>query len=244
MIVQIYEVATQEEAIAVALAGVDHVGVLVGPGNFPRELACDQARSIFAALPAGAKSLALSLSGDPGELERVARDTVPDILHIGAALERISPDQTRAFKQAFPHVQVMRSIPVTGPESICWARDYDGIADWLLLDSHKPGDIQIGAQGFTHDWSISDRIVRSVRAKVILAGGLGPDNVVSAIAQVAPFGVDSKTRTDRDDGKGKDLDRVRTFVMQAKSAKPAPQTASTYGEADGAAAGTRSPPVP
>lgn len=217
MIVQIYEVATPEEAAAVVQAGVDHAGVLVGSGDFPRELSCKQAVAIFAALPAGAARLALSLSGDMGELERVARETAPDILHVGAALERISPQQVRGLKSAFPQIQIMRSIPVTGAESIGWAQSYDGIADWLLLDSHKPGDIQIGAQGFSHDWTISARIVRAVRAKVILAGGLGPDNVAGAIVQVAPFGVDSKTRTDRDDGNGKDLDRVRAFVGRARN---------------------------
>jgi phosphoribosylanthranilate isomerase len=218
MIVQIYEVASSQEAIAVAQAGVDHAGVLVGQGDFPRELRCGQARAIFAALPRCTRKLALSLSGDPQELQRVAREVVPDVLHIGAALERISPGQTAALKQAFPHIEVMRSIPVTGSESIEWAQSYEGIADWLLLDSHRPGDIQIGAQGFTHDWSVSARIVRAVRAKVILAGGLGPANVARAIAQVAPFGVDSKTCTDRDDGKGKDLDRVRAFVAAARRA--------------------------
>ena len=96
MIVQIYEVASSQEAIAVAEAGVDHAGVLVGQGAFPRELSCGQARAIFAALPPGTRKLALSLSGDPQELERVVRETVPDILHIGAALERISPEQTAA----------------------------------------------------------------------------------------------------------------------------------------------------
>jgi len=218
MIVQIYEIASPREALAVVQAGVDHAGVLVGQGDFPRELFCSQARAIFAALPAGARKLALSLSDDPQELERVVRETMPDILHIGAALERISPERTCAIKRAFPHIEVMRSIPVTGIESIAWAQGYDGIADWLLLDSHRPGDIQIGAQGFTHDWSVSARIRRAVRAKVILAGGLGPANVERAIAQVAPFGVDSKTRTDRDDGKGKDLERVRAFVAAARRA--------------------------
>jgi phosphoribosylanthranilate isomerase len=241
MIVQIYEVATPQEAAAVAAAGVDHAGVLVGPGAFPRELECGPARAVFAALPAGAVKLALSLSGDMRELERVARETAPDILHIGAALERISPDQTRALKQSFPQLQIMRSIPVITEESIAWARDYDGIADWLLLDSHKPGDIQIGAQGFTHDWTVSARIVHAVRAKVILAGGLGPANVAQAIAQVAPYGVDSKTRTDRDDGKGKDLDRVRAFVALARQA---PRTAPACDATAGAAAGRRSPPAP
>lgn len=104
MIVQIYEVATPDEAVAVVEAGVDHAGVLVGPGDFPRELSCKQAVAIFAALPAGATRLALSLSGDTGELERVARETAPHILHIGAALERISPQQTHALKLAFPQI--------------------------------------------------------------------------------------------------------------------------------------------
>ena len=240
MIVQIYEVATPQEAAAVAAAGVDHVGVLVGPGAFPRELDSAPAQAIFAALPPGATRLALSLSGEMRELERVVRETQPDILHIGAALDRISPDQTRTLKQAFPALQIMRSIPVTGAQSIGWAQDYDGVADWLLLDSHKPGDIQIGAQGFTHDWTVSARIVQSVRAKVILAGGLGPANVADAIAQVAPFGVDSKTRTDRDDGQGKDLPRVRAFATLAKQA---PRTAPACDAAAGAATGRQSPPA-
>ena len=39
MLVQIYEVQTPEEAVALARLGVDHIGVLVGDGLFPRELA-------------------------------------------------------------------------------------------------------------------------------------------------------------------------------------------------------------
>jgi phosphoribosylanthranilate isomerase len=112
----------------------------------------------------------------------------------------------------------MRSIPVIGPESIELAKSYDGVADLLLLDSHEPGDRQVGALGPTHDWTISRQIVASVRVPVILAGGLGPDNVAAAIAAVRPAGVDSKTLTDRDDGSHrKDLHRVREFVRIAKS---------------------------
>ena len=54
MIVQIYEVQTPEEAVALARLGVDHIGVLVGDGAFPRELPADRASAIFAALPPGA----------------------------------------------------------------------------------------------------------------------------------------------------------------------------------------------
>ena len=96
----------------------------------------------------------------------------------------------------------MRSIPVVGEESIAIARSYEGIADMLLLDSHQP----------------DDRIVESVKIPVIIAGGLGPDNVVDAIRAVRPAGVDSKTKTDKDDGSHtKDLQKVRQFVARAKS---------------------------
>jgi phosphoribosylanthranilate isomerase len=90
------------------------------------------------------------------------------------------------------------------------------VADFLLLDSHDPGDRQIGGLGRTHDWSISRRIVDEVSIPAILAGGLDADNVAAAIAAVRPAGVDSKTKTDCANGTGKDLERVRRFVAAAK----------------------------
>ena len=76
----------------------------------------------------------------------------------------------------------------------------------------------IGALGVTHDWNISRRIVQSVSTAVILAGGLGPDNVADAIAIVRPAGVDSKTKTDKDGSHAKDLERVRRFHQAARAA--------------------------
>ena len=109
----------------------------------------------------------------------------------------------------------MRSVPVTGQESIAIAQSYDGIADMILLDSYRALDDQIGALGVTHDWSISRRIVEAVRIPVILAGGLGPDNVRDAIGCVRPAGVDSKTKTDRHGSHAKDIELVRRFRQAA-----------------------------
>jgi phosphoribosylanthranilate isomerase len=125
-------------------------------------------------------------------------------------------ERTRGLKAAFPRVQIMRSIPIIGAASIGWAKAYEGTADFLLLDSHDPGDRQIGGLGRTHDWRISRRIVEEVGVPAILAGGLDIDNVGAAIAAVGPAGVDSKTKTDRADGSGKDLAKVRGFVAAAK----------------------------
>ena len=53
MIVQIYEVTTPAEARALGAMGVDHIGVLVGEGSFPREQTIEKAREIFGAIPSG-----------------------------------------------------------------------------------------------------------------------------------------------------------------------------------------------
>jgi len=75
----------------------------------------------------------------------------------------------------------------------------------------------VGATGETHDWSISRRIVERVDVPVILAGGLGPDNVAEAIRTVEPAGVDSYTETSRTERR-KDIARSRAFVRAARSA--------------------------
>ena len=64
MLVQIYEVTSPEEANALGDLGIDHIGVLVGDGSFPRELSIDHARLIFAAIPSSSKGLALLLTSD------------------------------------------------------------------------------------------------------------------------------------------------------------------------------------
>lgn len=217
MLTQIYEVSTPEEARAIAAIGVDHIGVLVGSGEFPRELPLRAAARVAAAVVPPSKVSVLFLTADIPLIEKWAETLRPAIVHLGAAPELLSPGDTTALKRKLPNMFVMRSIPVIGQESITIARSYDGIADFLLLDSHRESDRQIGALGITHDWTISRRIAELVRTPVILAGGLGPDNVAKAIRAVQPAGVDSKTKTDRDGTHRKDLDRVRRFHQAARA---------------------------
>lgn len=78
----------------------------------------------------------------------------------------------------------------------------------------------VGATGLVHDWTISAAITGAVRATpVILAGGLGPENVAEAIERVGPAGVDSETRTSLTaDRRRKDLAKVRAFIDHARRA--------------------------
>lgn len=222
MLTQIYEVATPQEAQMIAAIGVAHIGILVGRGEFPRELLLDEAEKVAAAVAPPAIVSALFLTADTELIEDWAARLAPSIVHLGAAPELLSPEETARLKRRLPGRAVMRSIPVTGEESIALAHAYDGIADFLLLDSHRPSDRQVGALGVAHDWRISRRIVERVRAPVILAGGLGPDNVAEAIRAVRPAGVDSKTRTDRPGSHAKDLDRVRRFHRAARAEAASP----------------------
>jgi phosphoribosylanthranilate isomerase len=197
--------------------GVDHIGVLVGEGSFPREQTIEKAREILAAIPSDSKASALSLSHDVDLIVRFTAALLPDILHLGAAPQHLSPKQLLTLKAEFPQISLMRSIPVVDESSIALARSYDGVADWLLLDSYKSGDRQIGALGVAHSWELDRRIIESVRIPAIIAGGLGPENVEDAIRVTRPAGVDSKTKTDRHDGTHtKDLQKVSAFLKAAR----------------------------
>jgi phosphoribosylanthranilate isomerase len=111
----------------------------------------------------------------------------------------------------------MRSISGGCRRKYRHPKSYEGIADMLLLDSHPPGDRQIGALGIPYSWEIDRKIVNSVYVPVIIAA----DDLIMlsmSIRTVRPAGVDSKTKTDKDDGSHtKDLQKVKRFVARAKS---------------------------
>jgi phosphoribosylanthranilate isomerase len=208
MLTQIYQISTAEEARAVSALGVDHVGVLVGGGEFPREQPLAAAVKIAAAIMPPAKFSALFLTADLSLIEAWTRELCPSIVHLGASPDRLSPTHVAMLKQKVSGSAFMRSVPVSGEESLAIAQSYD---------SYRLSDRQIGALGITHDWSISRRIVELIHIPVILAGGLGPDNVADAICAVQPAGVDSKTKTDRDGSHAKDLERVCRFHEAARA---------------------------
>ncbi|OGZ36082.1 MAG: hypothetical protein A3A94_01805 [Candidatus Portnoybacteria bacterium RIFCSPLOWO2_01_FULL_43_11] len=219
MITQIYEAQNFDEAKNLVEVGVDNVGVLVGNGEYPREFSPEQAKEILLGVTGQAKKVVLSLSKNLKDIIEIVGKTNPDILHLGTAPESLSPEDVQDLKKQFPDLKIMRSIPVRDEGSVELAKQYDGVADYLLLDTQKKGDTQVGATGETHNWSMSKKIVESVSIPVILAGGLGPDNVAEAVIKVKPFGVDSKTKTDKIGSHEKNIEKVKEFVRIAKATK-------------------------
>lgn len=221
MIVQIYAATSVVDALKMVELGVDQVGFVAGDyGEVHAELTFAEARGIVEALRGKAMSSALTMSTDITEIRRMIEAVQPDIVHISSDTEAVGVEAMQALKASLPNdLLLMKAIHVDGAESIATALAFAEVADILLLDTKVKGFPGVGATGVTHDWTVSREIVRRVegQAKVVLAGGLTPENVSAAIAITRPWGVDSNTGTNiAGDPVIKDMDRVRDFVNQAK----------------------------
>lgn len=89
-----------------------------------------------------------------------------------------------------------------------------GPVDALLIDSYTSE--APGGTGVTADWDQARRFVETSPMPVLLAGGLTPDNVKTAVHEVAPWGVDVSSGVEAWPGR-KDLEAVRTFVERCRS---------------------------
>ncbi len=223
MIVQLYTVTTVQQALELAGLGVDHVGFACGLNpRIAGALSHDQAREIAEALRGKARTSALTLGGDIGQIAEMAQAVAPDIVHITSDPDTVGVHAMERLRARLPPgVELMKAIPVDGLDSVDLARRFASVSDLLLLDSLVSGRSGVGASGKTHDWNISRRIVDTLggKVRVILAGGLNPTNVRAAIQATHPWGVDSYTGTNvPGDPLTKDRERVIQFIEQARLA--------------------------
>ncbi|MFN8643275.1 MAG: phosphoribosylanthranilate isomerase [Candidatus Binatia bacterium] len=213
--IQIAGVSSIEEALATADAGADALGFTVRlPTGVHDGLSEAKARGIIAALPPFVASVAITYVGAPREAVELCR-------YLGVSTLQLHGDfpttEIPVLRVGLPHLKIIRAVHVTGPAAVAHARACSRQADALILDTYDPATGRHGATGKTHDWAISRRIADEVSVPVLLAGGLTPDNVAAAIAAVRPWGVDVHTGVERPDG-SRDLDRMRAFVRNARSA--------------------------
>src|SRR5437763_8765485 len=89
MLTQIYEVSTTEEARSLCRIGIDHIGVLVGKGEFPREQTFEIGATIAGVVHLPSKLSALFLTADIPLIEEWAKKLQPAIPHLGAAPELV-----------------------------------------------------------------------------------------------------------------------------------------------------------
>jgi phosphoribosylanthranilate isomerase len=104
---------------------------------------------------------------------------------------------------------VIVAVDAADPDRV---RDYDDVADAILLDSTTEDGA--GGTGETHDWHAARTLVDDCSTPVVLAGGLTPGNVADAVRTVDPYAVDVSSGVERTDGE-KDHDAVASFVRNA-----------------------------
>jgi phosphoribosylanthranilate isomerase len=216
VLVQIYGLTTVEDAVAVDRLGADHIGVVVDEGVDTWDTVDeDTARAIVDGIEQ-ADVVALSLSTDPDRIVATAQLLQPAIVHLARA-HLLTSAELDAVRAAVQPAELMATVPVVDADAVDLARRLAASADWLLLDTAHPDTGVVGATGLVHDWTVSAAVVAAVDVPVFLAGGLGPHNVVEAIAATRPAGVDSETRTSRDDDRRrKDLAKVERFITLAR----------------------------
>ena len=223
MITQIYSIHDIEEAKMCLDAHVDHIGVAVDTGfRCPREVSLESAKEIFAFIGNKAKKVLIIVSKDEKPVLDAAEILHPDIVHICGNEFESTPEFAKKLKELLPGVELMQAVGIPTPDMFEKARYFASFCDYLILDSIAPSMTSIGVAGVTHDWGIDKAIVEAVApVKVIIAGGLGPENVYEAIKAVHPFGVDSFTKTSDKlpDGESrKNPGKIKRFVEEAKRA--------------------------
>ncbi len=208
MFVKICGITSEEDALLAVAMGADAIGFVFAPSV--RQLAQAQARDIAGRLPPEVLTIGVFRDETP---ERVV-EIVNGAGLRGAQLHgHETADQTRWVRARLPVVIKAFSA---GDPSLARADDFG--ADATLVDSPQPGSGEI------FDWSLAEGAPKGRR--VILAGGLTPENVATAIDRVRPWGVDVASGVEVDGGRGgqKDPRKVRAFVANARAAEPAGHT--------------------
>lgn len=160
--------------------------------------------------PKDFKSLVQGLRGEIGRVGVFVNPTLSEIAQYAAYLDviQLHGEESAAFitelRGYFPDIQIWKAVRVRNAQDIADADALD--VDKLVLDSFS--SISHGGTGEVAPWDI---IVKNrPENPFLLAGGITPENVRQAIAEVAPWGVDASSSLETD--KCKDSTKIRAIV--------------------------------
>jgi len=210
--IKICATTSVEDGLAASAAGADALGFVFAPSR--RRVTAGQARAIIRELPAGIERIGVFQDETP---ERI-RETIE---HAGLTAVQLHGDETPEMAAALfdqgtrtPRIGVIKTIVVKDDFQdrfgrLC--RNHQGI-DSLLLDSGA-------GSGRTFDWKAVQPLLTSTGMRLIVAGGLTPENVGQAIRTFSPWGVDVVTGVEREPGR-KDPEKLKAFVAAVRRAEP------------------------
>lgn len=206
MLVKICALLEPGDAANAAAAGADMLGVIFAPSWRRRTVA--EAQRIFDAAPAGPERVGVFVDAPLAEVEEVAHACRLDRIQLGGGED---PEYCAALGS-----RAVKTLRLPRDEAI--VADFDV----SLFHFDTAHDTRAGGTGESWDYATARSLTRG--HPVLLAGGLTPDNVATAIADARPFGVDvaSGVETDR----AKDPDKIEAFVRRARAAFAALETAA------------------
>lgn len=195
-------------------SGADYCGVLVNIGFSERSLSLAEASVVAQA--ATIPVVILLCDPDMSLAEAVAREIQPYGLQL---LCRESPDFLRDLKKRVS-CQVWKTVHCGAVASQASPEAYvEAGADALLVDSAdaSEGTLRLGGTGKVGDWRPVIDLIQRIPVPVFLAGGISPENVEAALAQVRPFGIDLCSGVEASRGK-KDPEKIRDLVEHFNAA--------------------------
>jgi phosphoribosylanthranilate isomerase len=199
--VKICGVTTREDAFLAVEAGADAIGL-----NFfdrsPRYLAMESAESIVAGLPDSVCRVGVFVDARRQDVERIVE-------RLGLQAVQLHGDESEDYCLDWD-CKVIKAVRAKDRETVRRIGAYP--VDFVLVDAYVKG--LAGGTGQLARWEWLSEIARD---RLIVAGGLTPDNVADAVRQLRPAVVDVASGVESAPGK-KDPERVRSFVVNAKSA--------------------------
>lgn len=194
----------RDDANHAAALGAAYVGVIFAGG--PRLLTPDRARDVLRDVPDSVQRVGVFAEQSDDEIARTVEMVDLDVVQLHGQWnpERIMRLADRLDREVWPVVRV------EGSELPDWIDDAFRLGDATLIDAFAPG--ALGGTGVTLPWTQLAARLRSVRgnSRLVLAGGLRPENVAIAIAALSPDVVDVSSGVESSPGI-KDHDRMRAF---------------------------------
>jgi phosphoribosylanthranilate isomerase len=196
--VKICGVTRREDAQAAVRAGASAIGFIFWPGS-PRFIDPFKAGEIARTLPPFVSVVGVFVNQDAGYINGVASAARLTAVQLhGDELPPVAAQVNRP---------VVKAVPVAAPQDDLWP---DSIT--LLVDAQDP--LRRGGTGRTIDWQAAAPL--AARRRLLLAGGLTPDNVREAIATVRPFGIDVSSGVESSPGI-KDHGRLRALLEAVRA---------------------------
>ncbi len=197
--IKICGITNKEDALAAAHLGADALGFIFAPS--PRKISAERAREIIKALPPFIKTVGVFVDEDPERVSSIVAMCGLDVLQLHGSE---SIDYCSSFDR-----RVIKAVRLRSRDDLENLSKYVNVVDALLLDTYVPN--KLGGTGITFDWKLAVEARRYGR--IILAGGLNPENVAAAISMVKPYAVDASSGLEQSPGV-KDHEKMAQFIRE------------------------------